>query len=136
MDVTNRLRYNEIVKDATAAFRQLVPIERSVTSVDGEHYLARIQPYRTSQDKIGGAVLTFIDVTELRAAETRVQRTEERLRDAIASSRDFAVLSTDLHGVITTWNEGATIIFGYPPENILGKSIDVLGGKSAVVGKA
>ncbi|MDR5777690.1 MULTISPECIES: ATP-binding protein, partial [unclassified Caballeronia] len=126
MDVTNRLRYDEIVEDATAAFKQLVPIERSVTSVDDEHYLARIQPYRTSQDKIGGAVLTFINVTELRAAENRVQRTEERLRDAIASSRDFAVLSTDLHGVIMTWNEGATTMFGYPPENILGKLVDVL----------
>ncbi|MDR5798501.1 CheR family methyltransferase [Caballeronia sp. LZ001] len=126
MDVTNRLRYDEIVEDATAAFRQLVPIERSVTSVDDEHYLARIQPYRTSQDKIGGAVLTFIDVTELRAAESRVQRTEERLRDAIASSKDFAVLSTDLHGVITTWNEGAAVMFGYRSDEIKGQSIDVL----------
>ncbi|MDR5798026.1 PAS domain-containing protein [Caballeronia sp. LZ008] len=126
MDVKSRLRYDEIVEDATAAFKQLVPIERGVTSVDDEHYLARIQPYRTSQDKIGGAVLTFIDVTELREAENAVRRTEERLRDAIASSRDFAVMSTDIRGVITTWNEGATTIFGYRPEDILGRSIDVL----------
>ncbi|MDR5777440.1 MULTISPECIES: PAS domain-containing protein [unclassified Caballeronia] len=51
MDVTNRLRYDEIVEDATAAFRQLVPIERSVTSVDDEHYLvhafSRIARVRT-----------------------------------------------------------------------------------------
>lgn len=126
MDVKSRLHYDEIVDDATAAFKQLLPIERSVTTLDNEHYLARIQPYRTSQDKIGGAVLTFIDVTELRQAERRARRTEERLRDAIASSKDFAVLSTDKQGAITTWNEGATIMFGYRPDEILGKSIDIL----------
>ncbi|MDR5777439.1 MULTISPECIES: PAS domain-containing protein [unclassified Caballeronia] len=65
-------------------------------------------------------------MTELRAAENRVQRTEERLRDAIASSREFAVLSTDLHGVITTWNDGAAIMFGYRADEIKGQSIDVL----------
>jgi two-component system CheB/CheR fusion protein len=126
MDVKNRLRYDEIVADATAAFRQLLPVERSVTSVDEEHFLARVLPYRTSHDKIGGAVLTFTDVTELREAQTRVTRTEERLRDAIASNRDFAVLTTDSKGIITTWNEGAMMIFGYRPEDIVGKPVDIL----------
>lgn len=126
MDVKSRLHYEEIVIDATSAFKQLLPIERGVTSVDNEHFLARIQPYRTSQDKIGGAVLTFIDVTELRHAENRVRRSEERLRDAIASSKDFAVLSTDRDGIITTWNEGAAAMFGYAPNEVLGKSIDIL----------
>lgn len=126
MDVKSRLRYDEIVEDATAVFKQLRPVERSITSVDDEHFFARILPYRTSQDKIGGAVLTFINVTELRHAEDRVRLTEERLRDAIATSKDFAVVSTDAAGRITTWNQGAERIFGYDPAEIIGKSIDVL----------
>ncbi|MCD9097303.1 ATP-binding protein [Luteimonas fraxinea] len=126
MDVKNRLRYDNIVEDATAAFEKLVPIERSVASIDECHYLARIQPYRTSQNKIGGAVLTFVDVTELRRAEHRVTVTEERLRDAISASRDFAVISTDEIGIITTWNEGAEATFGYTSAEILGQTIDRL----------
>ncbi len=126
MDVKSRLRYEEIVADATAAFKQLQPIERSVTTVDDEHFLARILPYRTNQDKIGGAVLTFVDVTALRRAEQRVSQSEDRLRAAIASNKDFAVISTDDAGRILTWNEGAHLIFGYAEADIIGKPIDLL----------
>ena len=126
MDVKSRLQYDDIVDDATTVFNQLRPIERSITSIDDEHFFARILPYRTSQDKIGGAVLTFVDVTELRRAEKRVSITEERLRDAIATNKDFAVVSTDTEGRISTWNEGATRMFGHEPREIMGKSIDLL----------
>jgi two-component system, chemotaxis family, CheB/CheR fusion protein len=126
MDVKSRLLYDEIVQDASAVFRHLRPVERSVSSVDGEHFLARILPYRTSSDKIGGAVLTFINVTALRDAESRVKFSEERLRDAIAASADFAVISTDLDGRITTWNEGAERIFGYSSAEIVGQLVDEL----------
>lgn len=125
-DVKSRLDYGEIIEDATAAFRQLQPVERSVTGNDNEHYLARVVPYRTGQDKIGGAVLTFVDVTALRKAEKRVEQSEDRLRAAIASSKDFAVISTDNDGLILTWNDGARAIFGHTEEEILGQSIDVL----------
>ena len=40
----------------------------------------------------------------------------------IASSND-AVISKDLDGIITTWNEGARHIFGYEAEEIVGDSI-------------
>ena len=126
MDVKSRLHYEEIVSDATAAFKQLQPIERRLTSVDDEYFLARILPYRTSQDKIGGAVLTFVDITALRHAEQRVTQTEDRLRAAIASSKDFAVISTDSEGRILTWNEGAHTVFGHTDTEIVGQSIDVL----------
>ncbi|HTV76773.1 MAG TPA: CheR family methyltransferase, partial [Steroidobacteraceae bacterium] len=126
LDVKSRLRYEEIVDDASAAFNQLRSVERSVSSVDGDHYFARVLPYRTSQDKIGGAVLTFINVTELRRAEERTRLAEERLRDAIAASADFAVMSIDPDGLVKTWNEGARRLFGYDAPEILGQSIDRL----------
>jgi len=126
MDVKSRLRYEEITEDATSVFKQLRPVERSVDSVDGEHYFARILPYRTSQDRIGGAVLTFINVTELRQAEDRVRAAEERLRDAIAANKDFAVFSTDADGDVVTWNEGATRLFGHQPADMIGRSMDLL----------
>ena len=126
MDVKSRLNYDEIVEDATSVFRHLRPIERAITTTAGGHFLARILPYRTSTDKIGGAVLTFVDVSELRLAERRVVQTEERLRDAVAASKDFAVVSTDARGLITAWNEGARRIFGYETEEAIGQAMEML----------
>ena len=125
-DVSGRLHYDQMIDDAMAAFKLLRPVERSVSGFDGQHFLARVMPYRTSQDKIGGVVLTFTDVTKLRNAETAVMLAEERIRDAIAASRDFAVLTIDAHSTITTWNEGATAIFGHTAEAVVGEPFDVI----------
>ena len=106
--------------------QQLRTVERSISSQDGQQFLARVLPYRTSQDKIGGAVLTFVDVTKLRAAEDMVTVAEERVRDAIAASKDFAVITTDASGAISAWNEGATAIFGHEASAVLGAPIDLI----------
>ena len=126
VDVKTRLQYDEILEDAMAVFKSLRPFERTISTSDDQHFLARLLPYRTGHDKIGGVVFTFIDVTELQAARNQTRLTEERMRDAIASSKDFAVISTDTAGKITGWNDGAARIFGYAHAEIVGRSIDLL----------
>jgi len=42
---------------------------------------------------------------------------------AIIASSDDAIVSKDLNGIITTWNEGARRIFGYEADEIVGQSI-------------
>jgi two-component system CheB/CheR fusion protein len=107
-------------------FQQLRIVERSVRSLDERHYLARIRPYRTTDDKIEGAVLSFVDVTELRRAEQRVVASEERLRLAALTTRDYAIITADEAGSITSWNEGARRLFGYDEGEVLGQPIDLV----------
>lgn len=121
LDITNRLNYGELAADAQAVFKDLRVIEREVTTTDHQRFFARILPYRTTNDKIEGAVLTFFDVTALKLAQDQVRDGEERLRVAAANTSDFAIITTDADGSIATWNTGAERVFGYRPEEIVGR---------------
>jgi PAS domain S-box-containing protein len=45
---------------------------------------------------------------------------------ALVESSDDAILSLDLDATIATWNRGAVDLFGYAPEEIVGKSVTIL----------
>jgi PAS domain S-box-containing protein len=42
---------------------------------------------------------------------------------AIVASSDDAIVSKDLNGIVTSWNQGAERIFGWSPEEMVGQSI-------------
>lgn len=51
----------DIVEDAEAVLRSLMPIDKEVETVDGKSYTLRIAPYRTTENSIEGLVFTIID---------------------------------------------------------------------------
>ncbi len=75
-----------------------------------------------------GAVNTLVDITDRHEAEQRVRESEARFREiaAIVESSEDAVLTKDLNGVITSWNHGATRLFGYTAEETIGKPVTIL----------
>lgn len=51
----------DIVKDARNVLKNLTPIDREVTAMNGRCYTMRIAPYRTTENSIRGLVITVID---------------------------------------------------------------------------
>src|SRR5208282_4903468 len=67
-----------------------------------------------------------------RANEELHRRTAEQLGEyrsrlaSIVDSSEDAIIGKDLDGIVTSWNKGAERIYGYSPEEIIGKHISVL----------
>ena len=69
-DIVSRLDYDELREDVDHVLHVLEPLERRVSRKDGAvHYLLRILPYRTPDSSVDGSLVTFVDVTQIVAAE-------------------------------------------------------------------
>ncbi|WP_084677046.1 CheR family methyltransferase [Massilia niastensis] len=126
LDLTHRLDYDELADDVSATFESLRPVEREVRSNDGRCYIVRLLPYRTIEDRIEGAVMTFFDISARRQAEEQVRAGEARMRLVAESTHDYAIVTTDAGGRVTSWNKGAERIFGHTEQEMLGCLLDRL----------
>jgi len=83
-DFSTRLQnYSTLEEDLRGVLDSLIPIEREVQTTRGHWYLLRILPYRTTENVIEGAVLSFVDINELKKANVKItdmQQVEEALR--------------------------------------------------------
>jgi PAS domain S-box-containing protein len=79
---------------------------------------ARAAPMQLPGGKPFGIVLIFRDITEKKKAEVG----QALLASIIESSGD-AIVSKTLEGYVTSWNLGASRVFGYSAEEMVGKSI-------------
>jgi len=119
-DFAHHLGHATLLDDIAAVRRSRAPQTHEVSQRDGVRRLLRILPYR-SRTRIGGVVLTLIDVTGLRQAEANVRR----LSAMVEQSQD-AIFREDLTGTITDWNRAATKLFGWPSDEIVGRSAALL----------
>jgi PAS domain S-box-containing protein len=73
--------------------------------------------------------LRLLDVLARQAADlierTEAEQVAQRLSAIVDSSYD-AIVSKDLNGIITSWNDGAERLFGYRSEEVIGKPIMIL----------
>jgi two-component system CheB/CheR fusion protein len=77
-DITDRLHHNDLIKDAEIVLDKLMTKEREVYTPENV-FLMRISPYRTSEDRINGVVITFVDITSLKQAEQQLKEKMDEL---------------------------------------------------------
>jgi len=68
-----------------------------------------------------GVLLTLTDISALEQARSRVAQLS-----AIVESSEDAIIGKTLDGIITTWNHGAARLYGYSPEEAIGRHISFL----------
>lgn len=78
-------------------------------------------PIRDPDGTVRGTVMVFRDITERRRADAI-----SRLLVSIVESSDDAIISKDLHGIITSWNRAAEHLYGYTAAEAIGQPITLI----------
>jgi two-component system CheB/CheR fusion protein len=136
--VTN-LAYDSFIEDVKAVPKSLEAREREVQTEDGTWYKMRIIPYRTVDNRIDGAVLTFSNIQEQKMAQERIEaalkESEAALKESEAAwfmvrtvfdmnPQGLAVLDEDRSVVIA--NDAFAAAVGVGAEELEGKPFSEL----------
>ena len=116
---------DDFVEEAKRVLQTLQPSDAEVVSDQDRWYLRQVMPYRTDTDRIDGVVVTFIDISEQRAAAARTRRLAAVLEDS-----NDAITLQSFDGDILAWNKGAERMYGHGEADAVGRPITDLIAKS------
>ena len=122
--VSNLVGYETLTTDIKAVLDSLIPKEIEVQNRAGAWFLLRIRPYRTLENVIEGAVITFFDITEMKLTREALRIANDQLRLAVVvrDAHDAIVLN-DMKGRILAWNPAASRMYGWSEAEALQMNI-------------
>ncbi|WP_262028793.1 PAS domain S-box protein [Microvirga sp. Mcv34] len=124
--IKSRIAYDELQDDARRVIRTLGSVDREIEDpATGTRTMVRVLPYRSIDNYIGGAVVTFMDVTPLTRAQQALRESEERFR-AMAEQAEVGIAMTDRDGRAIYVNDRYCTILGLTREQIVGRAIQEL----------
>jgi two-component system, chemotaxis family, CheB/CheR fusion protein len=122
--VSNLVDYDNLEADTLAVLETLQPKEVTVQTKLGSYYSMRILPYRTLENVIEGAVITFVDVSEMVSVRNALRKADELVRLAVVVRDSFdAITVQDLKGRIIAWNPGAVRMYGWTETEALAMNV-------------
>jgi len=112
--VSNLVGYTTLLEDLQAVLKTLLPKVAEVQTTDGKSYTMRILPYRTLDNVIEGAVITFVDVTKAKRTREALKKANALLRLAVVvRDASDAITVQALGGQTIAWNPGAEKLYGW-----------------------
>jgi two-component system CheB/CheR fusion protein len=122
--VSNLVGYDRLVDDVQGVLDSLIPKEVEVQTRAQTWYLLRMMPYRTLDNVIEGAVITFTDITEMKNAQMALQESESmrRLAVVVRDAHD-AITVQDPEGGILAWNPAAERMYGWSEAEALAMNV-------------
>ena len=104
----NVVNYQNLITDVQAVLNNLIPKRVDVHAKDGKWYAMHIQPYRTLENMIDGAVINFVEITPMVLAQESLRR----LATVVLDAHD-AITVQDREGRFLAWNPGAERMYGW-----------------------
>ena len=106
--------YDGLVADTQSVLDTLQPKAQDVQTAAGTWYRLRVQPYRTLDNVIEGAVITFVDIDETVRTRDALRQANDLLRlSVVVRDAHDAITVQDLQGRILAWNPGAVRLYGW-----------------------
>jgi two-component system, chemotaxis family, CheB/CheR fusion protein len=124
------LAHGTLIADVERVLQDGSAIETQTYDSQDRCYFLRILPYhaRVTQTpaepvtgRPDGVVMTLIDISALEEARAKLAQLS-----AIVESSDDAIIGCNLDGLISTWNSGASRLYGYGPDDALGRHLSFL----------
>lgn len=98
-DIKTTLDLLDLERIVREVMRTMRVEEREVRDRDGHWYTMRVRPYRTSDNRIDGTVVTFAGIDAIRTSRELLRETEGALRTLLDDVPDF-ILSVEPLGRI------------------------------------
>jgi two-component system CheB/CheR fusion protein len=116
-DIKPKFDVPDLSKLALEVIDALSPKAVEVRDPQGHCYSLRLRPYKTVENRVAGAVVVCIDITDAKDLEQ-----ERRLSTVVRDAND-AITVQDLNGRILAWNPRAQQLYGYTEAEALAMSI-------------
>jgi len=123
--VNNFKNYTTLLDDVHNVLDDLVTKETDIQTHDGNWFHMRIRPYRTLENIIEGAVITFFDINELNKMQNALNESNDtaRLLSIIIRDTQDSVIVLDLNGFILALNPAAQMAYGLKEQEAIGMNI-------------
>jgi two-component system CheB/CheR fusion protein len=119
-DFTPHFVDENILRDARAVLAHLAPVGSELKTESGIWYVRRILPYRTVDDRIDGVVITFVDISEMKAAEGKIVAARAQA-DSIINSMHQPLVLLDSELRVVAAGRSFYSTFHASPEDTLGQ---------------
>ena len=121
-DLTRRFDDDDLLTDARAVLATQAPVRREVRADDGGWFMRGLLPYRSDEKGIEGVVITFADISEMKAAELEIEAARTYLDSIIATIRQPLVVLDEELRVISA-SGSFYRVFSIAPEDAIGRCL-------------